>query len=47
MLLNRKRAVAFAARCPLSCATLLNSVGISPRLAKKLLTPVRTGCGVT
>ena len=29
MLLNRKRAVAFAARCPLSCATLLNSVGIS------------------
>ncbi|MNW07693.1 hypothetical protein D3C71_2043530 [compost metagenome] len=45
--LNINRAVISAERWALSCSTLLNKFGTSPRLLKKLLTPVRTKRGVT
>ncbi|MNF08473.1 hypothetical protein D3C80_2089040 [compost metagenome] len=47
MVLNISRAVISAERLALSCNTLLNRFGTSPRLLKKLLTPVRMKRGVT
>ena len=36
-----------AAASPRSCSTLFTNDQTSPRFAKKLLTPVRTGPGMT
>ncbi|MNE92498.1 hypothetical protein D3C80_1902280 [compost metagenome] len=46
VVLSNRRAVISIDRWPLSCNRLLSRLGTSPRLLKKLLTPVRTKDGV-
>jgi hypothetical protein len=47
MVVLSRRAVISIERWPLNCNRLLNRFGTSPRLLKKLLTPVRRKLGVT